>query len=164
MRAAAQFLFQTLQVQATADSGTDCVLADVHAVAQGFAAGCRGASVAQWRTQRCQQPTAQLFVGATFEPQALQPMLGECFTGQANRGDPAVLDTHPFTDRTPGIVISQYRAVVEPQALIDIAQQLRLWRGGAGGAYQQRGTLTAGQAEAGVGKRLAEWSQRLRCC
>src|SRR5476651_394178 len=87
LRATAQFLFQALQVQATANAGADRALADVFAVAQGFVDGGWRIDVARRCAQWRQQPAPQLLISTTFEPQALQPMLGEGFTGQANRGD-----------------------------------------------------------------------------
>src|SRR5471030_989654 len=68
LRTAAQFLFQTLQIQATADAGADRALADVFAVTQGFVAGGWRVDVARWCAQWRQQPAPQLVVGAAFEP------------------------------------------------------------------------------------------------
>lgn len=95
MGAAAQGLFEAIQVQAAADTGTHGVFADVLAVAHNLVAG-RG--TARWRAQGRQQPAPQLLVGPAFQPQALQPVTGQGFAGQAQGGDAAFLDLHALAD------------------------------------------------------------------
>ncbi|MCY1562228.1 hypothetical protein D9M68_995870 [compost metagenome] len=85
-------------------------------------------------------------------------MPGQGFAGQANGGDAAVFDAHPFTDGATRIVIGQHRPLDQAQLFVDGLEQLRFRGNGAGSANQQRGTLTASQAQADVGKRLTQGS------